>query len=335
MIRLGIVGFGDFAERSVLPALRQVDEVEVVALQKRSLPEAEAKAKLHGIPLAFSSVEQLVGHPGVDAVFIVSANGAHCPETLAAARAGKHVLVEKPMALNVAEAEQMIAGCRSAGVHLMVGHLIRFSPLIRHIRKTIASGVLGAITYVKADFSYNGGISKRQWLHARGVAGGGPVFDIGVHCLDTVRYILADEVVSASGELEPLPTEERTEESAAMALKFAKGTIGSIFCSYSDARRRKQLQIIGTEGSIEVGDFTSANQTTAVTMTLGSDPGPVTTSTEDIVVPNLIAAEVRDFCGAILRGTPLETPGENGLANQRVLAAIYEHARSRSTHKAR
>jgi predicted dehydrogenase len=321
-LRFGLIGFGAFAERAVLPAMRDVQNVEVVALQKRSLAEAEAKAQIHGIPLAFASVDDLVAHPEVDAVFIVSANAAHCPETLAAARAGKHVLVEKPMALNVREAEEMIEACRSAGVRLMVGHLIRFSPLIRHIRETLRSGVLGSITYARADFVYDGRLSHRGWLRDRAVAGGGPLFDVGVHCLDALRFLLDDEVLSVSAVLSPVPTPERTEESALIGLNFRRGTVGAIFCSYISSTRRKQLEIIGTEGLITAGDFTSGNQETVVTTRLGTDAKPGETRTQTFRIPNLLSEEVHHFATAVLDGGGLDSPGENGLANQRVLDAV-------------
>ena len=321
-LRFGLIGFGAFAERAVLPAMRDVQNVEVVALQKRSLGEAKAKAQMYGIPLAFASPEDLVAHPEVDAVFIVSANAAHCPETLAAARAGKHVLVEKPMALNVREAEEMIEACRTAGVRLMVGHLVRFSPLIRHIRETLRSGVLGSIAYARAEFVYDGRLSHRGWLHDRAIAGGGPVFDVGVHCLDALRFLLDDEVESVSAVLSPRPTPERTEESALIGLKFTRGTVGAIFCSYVSSTRRKQLEIIGSEGVITVGDFTSGNHETLVTTTVGTDAQPGETRTQAFWIPNLLTEQVRHFATAVLEGGGLETPGENGLANQRVLDAV-------------
>jgi predicted dehydrogenase len=325
-IRFGLIGFGAFAERSVLPAMRDVEEVEIVALQKRSIAEAEAKARALNVRLAFSSVDDLVSHPDVDAVFIVSANAAHCSETLAAARAGKHVIVEKPMALNVREAEQMINACRQAGVRLMVGHLTRFSPLVRYIRKSVQSGELGNITYARADFVYDGSTSHRKWLHDRVVAGGGPVFDIGVHCLDTLRFILDDEPVVVNSVLSPPPTDSQTEESAMIGLRFSKGTVGAIFCSFCGPGRRKQLEILGTKGVITAGDFTSGNQAGIVTTTFGSDTAPGESRTETIAVPNLVTEEVRHFCDAILRGRPLEVTGENGLANQRVLDAVVSGA---------
>ncbi len=319
-LRFGIIGFGEFAERAVLPAMRAADNVEVVALQKRSPAEAAAKARTHGVRLSFSSAEELVAHPDVDAVFIVSANAAHCPETLTAAKAGKHVLVEKPMALNVREAGQMIEACRIAGVRLMVGHLVRFSPLIRHIRNLIRSGVLGSIAYARADFVYDGRKSRRGWLHKRAIAGGGPVFDIGVHCLDTLRFLLEDDVVSVRSVLSPSPTPEETEESALIGLKFSRGTIGTVFCSYSSSMRDKQLEIIGTQGLIRVGDFSSGGHDTVMTMTLGTDAHPETIA-KTFSIPNLVTEEVRHFTRAVLEGSELESPGENGLANQLVLDA--------------
>jgi xylose dehydrogenase (NAD/NADP) len=329
ILRFGVIGFGAFAERAVLPAMRALEGVEVVALQKRSLAEAEAKARSHGIPLAFDSVEKLVAHPDVDAVFIVSANAAHCPETLAAARAGKHVIVEKPMALNAREAEQMIEACRDAGVRLMVGHLVRFSPLVRRIREVIRSGALGTVTYARADFVYDGRMSHRDWLHDRALAGGGPVFDIGVHCLDTLRCILDDEVIAVTSVVSPVPTAGRTEESALIGLQFSRGTVGAIFCSFASSIRRKHLEVIGTEGLITVGDFSAAGQEAALTIALGTDTAPGETHVESFQIPNLLVEEIRQFATVALEGGVLDTPGENGLANQRVLDAVFTGQLSR------
>ncbi|HTO93971.1 MAG TPA: Gfo/Idh/MocA family oxidoreductase, partial [Bacteroidota bacterium] len=132
-IRYGIIGFGRFAERTIAPAIRRARNSEVIALQKRSPEAARKKADECSIPLAFATAAELVAHPDVDAVFIASANSTHCPETLTAAAAGKHVIVEKPMALDAREARVMIDACREGGVRLMVGHMVRLSPVIRRV----------------------------------------------------------------------------------------------------------------------------------------------------------------------------------------------------------
>ena len=149
-IRYGIIGFGRFAERAIAPAIRRARNSAVVALQKRSAEEARKKADECSIPLSFSTPDELLRHPDIDAVFIVSANAAHCPETLAAARAGKHVIVEKPMALNVREAELMIDACEEHGVKLMVGHMVRLSPVVRRVRELILAGRIGSVKAARA-----------------------------------------------------------------------------------------------------------------------------------------------------------------------------------------
>ena len=108
-IRYGIIGFGDFAERKIMPAIQKSENSELVAIQKRLLDVAKEKARRYNIPLYFDSAGKLAASPEVDAVFIVSANSAHHAETLASARAGKHVLVEKPIAMSYQEGKEMVS----------------------------------------------------------------------------------------------------------------------------------------------------------------------------------------------------------------------------------
>ena len=318
-VRFGIIGFGRFAEKAIAPAIQASPNTELIALQKRSLAEAREKAREFGVPLAFDSVERLVSHPEVDAVFIVSANAAHYPETLAAAHAGKHVLVEKPMAITAREAEEMIRACASAGVKLMVGHMIRFSPLARRIRDIIRSGELGQVGFARADFVYDARLSHRTWLVDRVVAGGGPVYDIGVHCLDTLRFVLDDEVVSVRSECYPWPDETRTESLAHIQLRFSRGVIGSIFCSFNSPIKRTSLEIMGTDGVLSASRFTIGSTALRLTVERGHEDRPGESRAEEIEVPNLYIEEITHFAECILNNREPVSPGENGLINQAVL----------------
>ena len=318
-IRYGIIGFGQFAEKAIAPAIRGAAHSKLVAVQKRSLAEARAKADEYSIPLAFDSVHDLVAHPAVDAVFIVSANSCHHTETLAAAEAGKHVIVEKPMAMNAAEGQQMIDVCTKHRVKLMVGHMVRLSPLVIRVRELVQSGALGRVIVARADFMYDGSMSHRGWLYDRTVAGGGPVFDIGVHCLDTLRFILQDEVVSVKSELYPLPTATRTEASAQLALQFSRGTIGSVYCSFEAPIRRIYLEIVGTMGLVSAADFTVSGIHTALTVTVARQDMAAEPSVEGFQIPNLYVEEVTRFSQSILDGSDPPLSGQNGLQNQRVL----------------
>ncbi len=329
-IRYGIIGFGGFAEKAIAPALQASPNSELVAIQKRSAEEARAKAREFSVRWSFSRVEELVAHPDVDAVFIVSANFRHHPETLAAAAAGKHVLVEKPMAMNVKECEEMIEACRKAGVRLMVGHMIRFSTAIRRVRELISSGALGRITFARADFFYDARLTKRNWLFDRTIAGGGPVFDVGVHCLDTLRFVLSDDVSSATGHIFPTPTETSTEATASISLQFKSGIPASIYCSYEALTRRSFLEIIGMEAMLSVSDFTLGDRTITINLGRRIDGNRVESVREEIAVPNLYIEEITHFSNCILENREPLIPGHVGLENQRVLDAIVGNAIYRS-----
>lgn len=320
-IRYGIIGFGRFAENAITPAIKASPNSELVAIQKRSLETANERAASLGIPYAFSSVSELVAHPEVDAVFIVSANSQHCDETIAAAKASKHVLVEKPMAINVREAGQMIAACQRHGVKLMVGHMIRFSPLVRRMREIVQLGAIGRVTFVKSEFFYDARLTNRSWLFDPKIAGGGPVFDIGVHCLDTIRFILDDNVVSTKSDLQPRPTETVTEATGSLVLRFSRGTLGSIYCSYEAPTRRSFIEIMGTEGMLSASDFTLGDRKISLHIGLRKDGNALDSRSEEITVPNLYIEEVTHFSKCILENVEPSIPGSVGLENQQVLDA--------------
>ncbi|HEY6953560.1 MAG TPA: Gfo/Idh/MocA family oxidoreductase [Bacteroidota bacterium] len=318
-VRYGIIGFGAFAERAIAPAIRASRNSELVAIQKRSAVAASKKAKEFDIPLAFDSAEELAGHQDVDAVFIVSANSQHCPETIAAAKEKKHVLVEKPMALSVAEASRMVKACRDHGVRLMVGHMIRFSPLVRRMKEVIESGIIGHVTFAKTEFIYDGRMSQRAWLHDMKIAGGGPLFDIGVHCLDTLRFLLGGEILSVKSHLEPAPTKTRTESTAEVLLKFSNKALASIYCSYAAPIRRSLIEIIGTEGTLSALDFTLGSRVIPLEIFTGAKGKSANTQRELIEVPNLYVEEITHFSKCILEGAIPSIAGEVGLENQRIL----------------
>ena len=325
-IRYGIIGFGNFAERAIAPAIRESPNSKLVAIQKRSLEAAKQKALLYKIPHAFDSVEKLAAHAEVDAVFIVSANSEHCRETVAAAKAGKHVLVEKPMAMNVRECEQMISACQKAGVRLMVGHMVRLSPVIGRMKGIIRSGRIGSITAVKTEFVYNARISQRSWVYDQKIAGGGPLFDIGVHCLDTIRFLLDDEVVSVKSHLEPSPTLTRTESTASVQLRFSRGTLATIFCSYASPIRESFIEVVGTEGVLSAINFTRSSVTIPLTIHMKDTNEDGAQTVEEIVVPDLYVDEVTRFSDSILRNSDPLIPGREGLENQRVLNEALRQA---------
>lgn len=318
-IRYGIIGYGLFAERSIAPAIQASPNSELVAVQKRSLAEARYRASQLGVSHAFSTAEELASCEHVDAVFIASANSAHCAETISAARNGKHVLVEKPMARELAEAEQMVEACTAHGVKLMVGQVVRCSPLVRQIRDLVQSGQLGRIISVRADYLYDARLSHRTWLLDRAIAGGGPIFDIGVHCLDTLCFVLDDYVESVKSHMSPLPTATRTESSAILNLAFSSGTVGSIACSFEAPIRQNVIEIIGTEGTAIANDFTQSSRRLTLQIGRRTDGTVLKTEQRDVDVPNLYVEEITAFSRSIIENLAPPVPGSVGVQHQKVL----------------
>lgn len=318
-VRYGILGFGRFAAKAIAPAIRQSFNSELIALQNRTLAKAQRAATACGVPCAFDSPTALLAHPDVDAVFIASPNALHCEETLLAAAARKHVVCEKPMALNVVECQRMIDACARSGVKLMVGHMVRFSPLVQRMRGLVAGGAVGSIVRAQADFVYDGRLSTRTWLRDRRMAGGGPTFDVGIHCLDTLRFVLDDEVTAVKKELEPKPTDERTEMSSQLLLRFSRGAIGVIFSSYAAPLRESRIEIVGTEARLTALDFTVGERRAELIVERHTANGTIERVVESFDIPNLYVEEINHFSSCLLQGTEPVLSAHNALANQRVL----------------
>jgi xylose dehydrogenase (NAD/NADP) len=324
-IRYGIIGFGNFAERAILPALRKCVNAELVAIQKRSPEAARQKAQEHNIPFHFTSAEDLVASPEIDAVFIVSANVQHYPETLIAAQAKKHVLVEKPMALNAQQGKEMVDVCKRAGVKFMVGHMLRFSPLLLRMKEIVHSGTIGEISFARAEFIYNGKMSKRVWLWDKDAAGGGPLFDIGIHCLDSLCFILDDSVDSVQSMMRSADGVKAVEKTNVLSLRFSQGTLATIYTSYESAYRQSFIEFIGSKGSVSAYNFTPSNVKTTLEIKFGKEGSLDRVVKEEFEIPDLYQLEITHFSDCIINRKEPAISGESALQNQQVLDAALRN----------
>ncbi|MHB1049581.1 MAG: Gfo/Idh/MocA family protein [Bacteroidota bacterium] len=318
-IRYGIIGFGAFAEKAIMPAIRKSHNSELVAIQKRSADMAKWKAQEHGIPLYFTAAEELVASPQVDAVFIVSANSCHHPETLAAAAAKKHVIVEKPMAMNVQEATEMIDHCARNGVKFMVGHMLRFSPMLRRMKEIIRSGAIGEITFARSEFIYDASNSQRAWLWDKQIAGGGPLFDIAIHCIDALRFVVDDTVSGAHSVMNTGGEKNIVERSNIVSMRFTKGVIASVYTSFEAPYRQTFIECIGTSGSVSAQNFTPSNVTATLEIKKGKEGKIESIVQEEFLIPDLYELEISHFSDCILKNHDPVITAESSLHNQAIL----------------
>lgn len=318
MIRFGIAGFGLHAVRRLMPGFALAKECRVVALSRRDSKRAAQVAEQYAIPHVFASTEELCRCPEVDAVLVTTPNVCHLQDVLAVIAAGKPVLCEKPMAMNAGECEQMVKAAREAGVLLGVAQIFRFEQSTARLRERIAAGEIGQPLMARAEFCYPGLGHARTWLYERAVAGGGPIADVGVHCIDALRYILHDEpvLVSAMGHADPQSGD--VEASAVLALKFRRGTLATVMVSTRTAYRTP-LEFVGERGVLRAQDGLTVDRD--INLELWRDGQLVSTET----VSNRLAygLQVDTFALAIQGKTEFSVGGEEGWQNQICLDAAY------------
>ena len=319
-LRWGIVSTADIGVRKVIPAMRSASRCEVVAIASRDLARAERSAAALGIARAFGSYEEVLADPDVDAVYIPLPNHLHAKWTIAAARAGKHVLCEKPLAMTAADAERMISVCEAEGVLLMEAFMYRLHPTWEAVREMTASGRIGELRSVQSWFSYfnDDPTDIRNILEA----GGGALYDIGCYSVNLSRMLFAAEPVEVRARVVRDP-EMGIDVLTAGLLDFPDG-VATFTCS-TRAEPDQRVHVYGTRGriSIVIPFNVPPDLPTRVFVAAGGDPPvrpDVETLTFDPTDPYAIQAE--RFARAVLDGTPTPIPPADAVANLRVIEEI-------------
>jgi predicted dehydrogenase len=327
MIRFGIVGFGLHGDRRLMPGFALSKQCKVTALQRRNLQKARISAAQYGILLAFDSVSDLCASPEVDAVLVTSPDSLHLPDTLTALAHGKPVLCEKPMAMNAAEVRQMIAAARSANLLLGVAQIFRFEHSTRWFRDQIAAGAIGRPVYARSEFCYSAQNHGRAWLIDPSLAAGGPISDVGVHCIDTLRFILQDQVVRVTGRAVSDDRSGRVEAAAAITLEFSGGTLGTVLVS-TRADYRTPLEVVGEAGVLHANNGLTVDHPIELRLCQGDK-----TSTTTVSNAEAYGLQVDAFAAALQGGTEFPVSAAEGLRNQEILDAAFQSLKTGRAEK--
>jgi len=318
MIRFGIAGFGLHAVRRLMPGYVLARNCKVVALSRRDSHKAREAAAQYSIPHVFLSTEELCRCPEVDAVLVATPNACHLQDVLTAVAAGKPVLCEKPMGMDAEECRRMVEAARNAGVLLGVAQVFRFAESTARFRERIAAGDVGRPIFARAEFSYSGVGHARTWLYNRSIAGGGPIADVGVHCIDALRYILQDEprVVSALGHSDEESGD--VEAAAILTLEFQRGTLATVLVS-TRAHYRTPFEVVGDAGVLRAHDALSVEG--PINLELWREGRRVG---EETVSNQLAYARQADSFAAAIEGREVfPALGRQGWQNQLILDAAY------------
>lgn len=317
MIRFGIVGFGHHAAKRLMPGFAKAQLCQVTALSRRDLKRAQESAKLFGIPCAFTSTAELCACPEVDAVFVASPDALHLADALEAIRQRKPVLVEKPMAMNSAEAATMVEAARNADVLLGVGHNMRFEHSVQWFRTRVSAGAIGRPLLARSTFVAPMLSSPRTWVNDPNLATGGPLADIGVHCIDTLRYVLADEVESVSMQAQ-YDSHSVLEASASGILRFGRGTLADVAVSGRGAYYT-MLEIVGEDGVLSAVNVLNVEHPVTLELRRGFEIAERTEVSND----DAYTLQLDAFAAAIEERGQVLISGEDGLRNQQVLDAAF------------
>lgn len=329
MVRFGIIGFGLHAIKRLMPGFRLAKNSMVTALSRRDIVKARESAREYGIPLAFDSVADLCCSPQVDAVFVATPNVRHFHDVLMALECGKPVLCEKPMAMNATEAQDMIQAARRAGVPLGVAQVFRFADSTRRICEHVAAGDIGRPLFARAEFSYLGRGHARTWLENRSIAGGGPIADVGVHCIDALRYMLQDEVVRVYANGKSDSHSGDVESAATLLLEFSKGSRGVVMVS-TRAAYRTPLEVVGEEGTLRADDGLNVEHPITLEWLRNN-----TIRSEQVTNTEAYGRQVDAFAAGVEGRAEFPVPGEEGWRNQVILDAAYRSLQSGNAEEVR
>ncbi len=322
-IRWGVLSTANIAVKKVIPAMQRGQLSTVSAIASRDLGKARNAAAALGIPTAYGSYEELLADPSIDAIYNPLPNQLHVPWTIRAAEAGKHVLCEKPIAMNVAEAKSLVAVRDRTGVVIGEAFMIRSHPQWTRTRALIDEGRIGQLRSVAAFFSYFNDDPRN--IRNQPESGGGALYDIGCYCIQSARSGFGDEPTRVCGLIDRDPNLQ-TDRLTSAILDFPTGQ--AIFTCSTQLVPYQRVQFFGTKGRIEIEiPFNApADRPTRLFIDDGSDLFGSGIKTETFPISDQYTLQGDAFSRAILEGTPVPVSLEQGIANMAVIDAIFQSA---------
>lgn len=329
------VGLGRLSLEQILPAFARSTLARPTALVSGSPDKRTTVARQYGIPedrcFGYDDIERLRDIPDVQVVYVVTPNALHRRHVEAAARAGKHVLCEKPMATSSVDAEAMIAACEAAGVRLMIAYRIHYEPHHRWVAEHARSGRWGRLIGMTAinTQTVNAVTGPDQWRHKAALSGGGSLPDIGLYCLNTARMMAGEEPVEVFAWAYSPPGDTRfadVEATMSFTLRFASGLLVNAFTSYS-ARDDKHQRLDFERATI---DMPRAYSYAGQRLLIHENDETGEDLVSEVILPAVdqFAAELDHFAASVRDGAAPRTGGDEGLRDQRIMEALYESART-------
>jgi len=318
-----ICGLGSLSEHQIAPALLKTQNCRLTGLITDSPDKAKSWQAKYNIPkknvYTYDTMAKMADNKDIDVIYIVTPNALHADQTLAAAKAGKHVYVEKPMEVSVEKCQQMIDACKAAKRKLGVAYRCQFDPNHLECIRLVRAKEFGDLRFIEAGF--NVGIGEPgQWRLKRALSGGGALMDVGIYALQATRYLSGEEPVQVTGieqKTDPVKFAE-VDQSMLWQMKFPSGALASCTSSY-DTGLSAYFRVHCQRGWFELNPAFYYNGNRGKR----SDGKEIALPADD-----LFALQMDDFARCIAEDKPSKVSGEEGLRDVKIMMAIYEAARS-------
>jgi predicted dehydrogenase len=328
MIQAAIVGLGTWSQHLVSAVQGKSDVIRFAAGATRTPAKAAQFCATHGIRLA-DSYESLLKEKNIDAVVLATPHSTHSEQIAAAAKAGKHVFVEKPLGLARADSERAVAACAERKVTLAVGYNWRFQPALREIKRMLEDGRLGKLLHIEGNFCGPSAYRFRQehWRQDRDEAPAGGMTGRGVHVVDAMLY-LAGRIDSVVAQSARRVQDFGADDTTSMLFRFAGGATGYLGTMIATAETWR-MQVFGSNGWAEVGDVEHLHTWELTTCFIDRDNLAVKNKAQQVRFPVVSTerAELEHFARAAQERRPLAVPGGDEVHNVAVLEAIVKSAR--------
>lgn len=322
-VRWGILSTAKIGLQKVIPAMQRSETCQIRAIASRDLAAAQSAARELGIPVAYGSYDELLADSEIEAIYNPLPNHLHVPLSIRAAEAGKHVLCEKPIALDANEASKLIEARDRAGVLIQEAFMVRYHPQWLRVRELVRSGRIGTLRSVQGFFSYN----NRDPKNIRNIAdiGGGGLYDIGCYPITGARFVFEGEPSRVMGLIERDP-EWGIDRLTSAILEFAGGH--ATFTCSTQIVPYQRIQFFGTSGRIEIEIPFNAppDRPCRIFIDDGKELGNAGVQVEELPTTDQYTAQGGVFSAAIRSGEALEFPLENAVHGMRIIDAVFRSA---------
>ncbi len=339
-IKWGVIGCGGIADRRTIPGMMLAENAELVAVMDANLSAAEKVKGKYNAKYAFDTYEDLLKIDEIQAVYIASPVFCHKEQAIAAAKAKKHILLEKPMGLTVKDSQEIADICKQEGVKLGVGLMMRFHSYHQKMREIVAEGKLGEIVSMRAQLTCWYPEIEGNWRQNKDLSGGGALMDMGIHCIDLLQYITGLQAKEVAGFAGNQTFNYSADDSSAIVMKMNNGAFAYVDSNFNipDAAAKCKLEIYGTKGSImadgtisqvEGGNVEVMISDESLEYNAQQDRNDVKPLELKVEFGNMYTKEIESFSNAILNNILPEVTAEDGVFVQKVVESAYKSSDSK------